>query len=257
MFSVIKSRLLVLFLLCPAFHCSSAIALAAPWQSAAASAQTGQLQLTVTDQNGQPLGQAFVILQQNQKSVARERTTPSGTATLRQLAPGAYTLLIEKQGFYSAVVDAVTIVPGRAAPVEVRLEPVREYKEEVEVTAQPSPIDPAETASTQAITATDISNIPYPTTRDYRNVLASIPGVVATGNQIHIAGANTQEIQDYVDGFEVSQPAGGTLGLRVNPDSLRKIETRSSRYTAQFGKGSGGLVDLQLQDGDNKFRVNA
>lgn len=226
------------------------------WQSNAASVQPGQVQLTVTDQNGQPLALVFVILQQNEKTVARERTTPSGTATLRQLAPGTYKLLIEKQGFYSTAVDAVTIVPGQTAPVEVRMVPVREYKEEVEVTAQPSPIDPAETASAQAVTATDIANIPYPTTRDYRNVLPFIPGVVATGNQIHIAGANTQEIQDYVDGFEVSQPAGGTLGLRVNPDSLRKIEVRSSRYSAQFGKGSGGLVDLQLQDGDNKFRIN-
>jgi hypothetical protein len=32
---------------------------------------------------------------------------------------------------------------------------------------------------------------------------------------------------------------------------------RSSRYSAQFGKGSGGLVDLQVQDGDNRFRINA
>ena len=32
---------------------------------------------------------------------------------------------------------------------------------------------------------------------------------------------------------------------------------RSSRYSPQFGKGSGGLVDLQVQDGDNRFRFNA
>ncbi len=251
-----KSRLLFAFLLCFALNCR-ALTISAPWQPSQAAAQTGQLQLTVTDQNGQPLGQVYVILQQNNQTVARERTTPSGTATLRQLAPGTYKLLVEKQGFYTTVVATVTIVPGQTAPVEVRLEPVREYKEEVEVTAQPSPIDPEEVASSQAITATDISNIPYPTTRDYRNVLPYIPGVVATGNQIHVAGANTQEIQDYVDGFEVSQPASGALGLRVNPDSLRKIDIRSSRYSAQFGKGSGGLVDLQLQDGDNKFRYNA
>ena len=124
------------------------------------------------------------------------------------------------------------------------------------MTAQPSPIDPQETASAQAITASDISNIPYPTTRDYRNVLPFVPGVVGR-RQIHIAGASTQEIQDYLDGFEVSQPATGALALRVNPDSLRKIDLRSSRYSAQFGKGSGGLVDLQVQDGDNRFRMNA
>ncbi len=256
MFSKSRLRLLMAFMLCCACRWSVARGTPMPlWQTA--SMATGQLQLTVMDQNGQPLGLVFVIVQQDGKTIAEERTTPSGTAILRQLAPGTYKLLVEKQGFYTTTVPNLVIVSGQAAPVEVRLQPVREYKEEVEVTAQPSPIDPEETTSAQAITASDISNIPYPTTRDYRNVLPYIPGVVADRGQIHIAGASTQEIQDYLDGFEVSQPATGALTVRLNPDSLRKIDVRSSRYSAQFGKGSGGLVDLQVQDGDNRFRVNA
>jgi hypothetical protein len=222
-----------------------------------ASAATGQLQVTVTDQSGQPLPRVIVIAQQNDKTVAQERTTPSGNALLR-LTPGTYKILVEKQGFYTAAVAKLDIAAAQQSPVEVKLQPVREYKEEIEVTAQASPIDPQETSSAQAITASDISSVPYPTTRDYRGVLAYIPGVVGDrGQQIHIAGASTQEIQDYLDGFEISQPAGGALSLRVNPDSLQKIDVRSSRYSSQFGKGSGGLVDLQVQDGDNRFRFNA
>lgn len=227
------------------------------WQ-AASPLSTGQLQVTVTDQNGQPLPLVLVIVQQNEKTVAEERTSPSGKATLRQLVPGAYKVLIEKQGFYTSAVAKLEIAAGQQLPVEVRLQPVREYKEEIEVSSQPSPIDPEETSSSQSITVADISNIPYPTTRDYRNVLPYIPGVIAdSGGQIHVAGSATQEIQDYLDGFEVSQPAGGALGIRLNPDSLHKIDLRSSRYSAQFGKGSGGLLDLQVQDGDNKLRMNA
>ncbi len=230
------------------------------------------------DQNGQPISLVIVIVQQgnapqgnvqqgnaqpsaaeqNTRIVARERTTPSGNATLRQLTPGTYELLIEKQGFYATVVPKVEVLPGQTASVEVRLQPVREYREEIEVTAQPSPIDPEQTASSQSITTEDISAIPYHTARDYRGALAFIPGVVAdSSGQIHMAGSSTQEVQDYVDGFEVSQPATGSLSLRVNPDSLHKIEVRSSRYSAQYGKGSGGLTDLEVQDGGNRFRMNA
>ncbi len=243
-------------LFCSLIFMSCQVALAAtPWQGAPVS--TGQLQVTVTDQNGQPLAMVIVIAQQNDKVVAQERTTPSGNAVLR-LAPGTYKILLEKSGFYTTAVPKLEIAAGQQSPVEAKLQPLREYKEEIEVTAQASPIDPQETSSAQAITANEISTIPYPTTRDYRGVLAYIPGVVRDiGNQIHIAGASTQEIQDYFDGFEVSQPAGGALSLRVNPDSLQKIDVRSSRYSAQFGKGSGGLVDLQAQDGDNRFRFNA
>ncbi|HET9364097.1 MAG TPA: carboxypeptidase regulatory-like domain-containing protein, partial [Candidatus Angelobacter sp.] len=253
---LLKNRLVVFVALLLCCSIGESATLAMPSQQPATS-PTGQVQLTVMDQNGLPLEQAFVIVQQNNKTVAQERTSPTGIATLRQLAPGKYKLTVEKQGFYTSVVPELVIVSAQTSPVEVRLQPVREYKEEIEVTAQASPIDPDETASAQAITAGDISNIPYPSTRDYRNVLPYIPGVLGDQGQIHIAGASTQEIQDYLDGFEVSQPAGGALALRVNPDSLRKIDVRSSRYSAEFGKGSGGLVDLQLQDGDNKFRVNA
>src|SRR2546430_8068518 len=56
----------------------------------------------VTDQNGETLPFAVVILQQHDTTLFHERPTPSGTAVLRQLAPGAYKVLIEKQGFYSA-----------------------------------------------------------------------------------------------------------------------------------------------------------
>src|SRR5712691_431262 len=203
---------------------------------------SGQLHVTVMDQNGEPLPFAVVILQQNDKTLFQERTTPSGNAVLRQLAPGAYKVLIEKQGFYTATVANIAIVAGQTLPVEVRLQPVREYREEIEVTAQPSPIDPEQSSNSQSITASEVSNIPYPDTRDYRNVLPFIPGVVAdSSGQIHVAGSSTQEIQDYLDGFEVGQPAGGALAVQLNPDSLLKIDVRSSRYSAQFGKGSGGI----------------
>ncbi|HSM84887.1 MAG TPA: carboxypeptidase regulatory-like domain-containing protein [Candidatus Limnocylindrales bacterium] len=224
-------------------------------------AQTGSpgaVQLTVTDQNGQPLPAVIVLIEQNGKTIFQGRTTPSGNAGFQHIAPGDYKVIVQKQGFYTATVDKVQVQEGATVPIEVRLQPVREFREEVEVTAQPSPIDPEQTVSSQDLTAVDISNIPYPTTRDYRNVLPYIPGVLAdSSGQIHVAGASTQQIQDYLDGFEVSQPAGGALAVRLNPDSLRKIDVRNSRYSALFGKGSGGLTDLEVQDGDNHFRFNA
>jgi hypothetical protein len=221
-------------------------------------ASSGQLHVTAMDPNGQPLGAVLVLVERDNTTVAQDRTTPSGFALLARLAPGTYKIVLEKQGFYAMTVDEVVITAGQTLPVEVRLQPEREYRTEIEVTAQPSPIDPEQTSNSQSITASDIATIPYPSTRDYRNVLAYIPGVISdTSGQIHIAGSSTQQIQDYVDGFVVSQPAGGTLAVRVNPDSLRKIDVVNSRYSAMFGQGSGGLTDFSIQDGDNHFRFNA
>jgi hypothetical protein len=71
-----KLRLRLTLLLCFVFQYCGATGLSAlPWQAAVAT--TGQLQVTVTDQNGQPLGLVIVVAQQNDKTVAQERTTPS------------------------------------------------------------------------------------------------------------------------------------------------------------------------------------
>jgi len=222
------------------------------------SALEGRLEVTVTDPSGQPLNSVAISVEQKGKTISRQRAAPSGHLIFERLPAGAYKVVVERQGFYTASIDNVGVTAGSTMPVEVRLQPVREYRENIEVTAQTSPINPEQIANTHSLTSDDISTIPYPTTRDYRNVLPYIPGVVAdSGGQIHVAGSSTQQVQDYMDGFEVSQPASGNLGVRVNPDALRKIDLRSSRYSVQFGKGSGGLTDLELQDGDNRFRFNA
>ncbi|HYL91773.1 MAG TPA: carboxypeptidase regulatory-like domain-containing protein [Alphaproteobacteria bacterium] len=236
--------------------CLLASATAMPVQSTAP--ETGKLQVTVLDTNGLPVREAVVLVQQEGQTVVSDRTVPSGEILLGKLTPGVYQVTIHRDGFYPATADKVTIQPGQTSQMEVRLEPVREYSEQVDVTAQPSPIDTQQIASSHSIAANDISTIPYPSTRDYRNVLAYIPGVIVdTAGQMHISGSNTQAVQDYLDGFEVSSPVSGALTLRLNPDSLRRIDIQNGRYSAQYGKGSGGLANLEVQDGDNHFRVNA
>jgi len=219
--------------------------------------QAGEARVTVTDQNGRPLAGVRIVLFREEQPIATTRTGITGVATLEAPA-GSYKAVIEQQGYYSAQVTSMAIVAGEVLPLEIQLQPVREFTENVEVKAQPSPIDPEQTSGSESLSAQEVSLIPYPTTRDYRNVFPYMPGVIADSTgQIHVAGSSTQEIQDYLDGFEVSQPAGGNLALRLNPDSLHRIDVRDTRYSAQFGKGSGGFTDLELQDGDNNLRFNA
>lgn len=221
-------------------------------------APEGKLDVTVTDQNGQPLASAVVLVQQNDKTISQAQTTPSGRLVLDHIRAGAYKLSVQRTGFYNASIQTVQIPAGATMPVEIRLQPVREYRQEIEVRAEGSRIDPQQITGSHDLNAEEIATIPYPTTRDYRNVLPFIPGVLAdSGGQIHVAGSSTQQVQDYLDGFEVSQPASGALAVQLNPDSLRKIGVSSTRYSAQFGKGSGGLTNLEVQDGDNRFRINA
>src|SRR5579862_2002437 len=126
----IYRRSLAALLLCSVLICGRECAFSMEQQEL--SLPAGQLLVTVMDQNGQPLALVAVVVQQNDKIIARERTTPSGNAALKQLAPGTYKVLVEKDGFYTTAVPNLEIVSGQQVPLEVRLQPVREYKEEVE-----------------------------------------------------------------------------------------------------------------------------
>jgi hypothetical protein len=184
------------------------------------------------------------------------QTDFAGHCYFHGLTPEVYVLRVQKPGFYE-VTDASVDV-GVAPEVEVRLEHLQERKEVVNVVESPPAIDPAQIAATEQITAKDILNLPYPATHDYRNVLNYIPSVVQDNNgQPHVAGGQTFQMLTLLDGFNVTQPANGLLLLRVNTDAIRSINVETSRYSAELGKGSGGVLDINTGIGDDHYRVSA
>lgn len=222
----------------------------------ASAQQTARIEVVVTDQNGSVLPDTVVTVLRNGSAVASAATNFSGQAIFT-LPPGTFTVQAEKKGFYTAKSDAVAVASGETTSLQVRLQQYQQFSEQVEVLGQPSPIDVQQTSSSHQLTGDEIIGIPYPTTRDYRNVLPYIPQVIQdTSGQPHIAGGDTQQTLAYLDGFEMSQPAGGALILRVSPDSIRRIDVQTSRYSAQYGKSSAGLLALDTQSGDNKFRYS-
>ena len=84
-----------------------------------------------------------------------------------------------------------------------------------------------------------------------------IPGIVqdATG-QIHLNGAPTRQILDQLDGFNITDPASGFFDARVPVDALRSVTVYGSRYPAEYGKASGGVVDLESGMGDDRYRFS-
>ena len=250
-----KFRVLLFVALCCNLAGSSEKMLASELWQQPQPAQYGYLQLRVVDQNGIATG-AKITVQRDDVMVSSSEM-PAIENSRFQLLPGTYKILVEKQGFYSVTAEKITITASQTTPLEVHLQDVRTHSEEVEVAAQSSPIDPQQTAASHTITGEDITNIPYPSTRDYRNILRFLPGVITdNGGTNHVAGGGSQQTEDYLDGFEISQPTGG-LGVRLNPDSLRQINVETSRYSAQFGKGSAGFAAFETYDGNNQFHFNA
>jgi carboxypeptidase family protein/TonB-dependent receptor-like protein len=192
---------------------------------------------------------------QTQKAHA-DQTDYAGRSEFRDLAAGSYRLRVVREGFYEVTKEGVEIRGGQE--LEVTMNHQQEYYEKVNVVASPPVMDPAKTASSEKLTTREIIDLPYVVPRDIRYALPMIPGVLqdATG-QLHLDGSSTRQINDQLDGFDITDPVTGLFQLRVSVDALRSADVESSRAPAEDGKGAGGIIALSTGMGDNRWRYTA
>jgi hypothetical protein len=216
-----------------------------------------KLAINVIDENDVAVPSALVELASSQQaSPLRCETDFAGRCVFVNLSAGAYRLRIEKQGFYATILPDVQ--PQTASNIDVTLSHQQEVREVVNVVESAPTIDAAQISSKEQLTGMDIIDMPYPATHDYRNALNFIPGVVQdSSGQPHVAGADTHQTLTVLDGFNVTQPANGLLLVRVSTDAFRSIEVEPSREPAEFGKGSGGVLNLNTGIGDDHYRFIA
>jgi hypothetical protein len=220
-------------------------------------AQTpSRLLVIVLDENGIAVPYARVTLQPPSPALAlRCETRISGVCEFLRVPQESVQLRVEKEGYYSATSSIDSRI---SSEFEVTLDHLKEIKETVDVHESPPVIESSQTASQERLTGMDIINVPYPASHDYRNVLNYIPTVfVDPYAQVHVAGSQTYQTVTVLDGLNVTQPSNGQLLLHVSTDAFRSIRVEPSRNSAEFGKGSGGVIQLETGIGDDHYRFIA
>jgi len=215
-----------------------------------------RLLVIVLDENGIAVSSARVTLQPPLPALAlRCETGISGFCEFLRVPQESVQLGVEKEGYYSVISSIDSAV---ASEFEVTLHHLKEIKETVDVRESPPVIESSQTASQERLAGMDIINVPYPSGHDYRNVLNYIPTVfVDPYAQVHVAGSQTYQTVTVLDGLNVTQPSNGQLLLHVSTDAFRSIRVEPSRYSAEFGKGSGGVILLETGIGDDHYRFIA
>jgi hypothetical protein len=211
--------------------------------------------LTVVDEDGLPVSDAQVTLSEPGRTPVQLQTDYAGRCVYPLHSNSPYLLRVQKPGFYQALEDHTD---ASRQSIEVRLAHEQVVRQEVNVVSSTAGIDPEQTSDKSAFNTPEIVNIPYPTSRDIRNLLPFTPGVVqdSTG-QIHVAGSPTYATLDLLDGFDIRSPVSGELAMRVSADAVRSIDIETTRYPVEFGKATGGVVAFHTGMGDNKLRFNA
>jgi hypothetical protein len=210
--------------------------------------------LTVVDEDGLPVPDAQITLSEPGHSPRQLQTDFAGRCTYTLDSGQPYQLQVQKPGFYRT---SGSQTDAHRQVIEVRLTHEQEVRQEVNVLSSPAGIDTEQTSDKSSFNTAEIVNIPYPTSRDIRNLLPFTPGVIQDGSgQIHVAGSPTYATLDLFDGFDIRSPISGNLAMRVSADAVRSIDTETTRYPVEFGKATGGVVAFYTGMGDNKFHFN-
>ncbi len=223
-----------------------------------APAQTTQrITLEVVDENGVAIVNARVNVTSADGSITLQcRTGPAGMCALALPVSGIYNVHIERENYYASETSNVHF--SQATVSQFTLARQREVREVVDVVESAPAINPEQVSAQEQISGVDIIDLPYPATRDYRNALNYIPQIINDiYTQPHITGAETYQTLVLFDGFNVTQPANGDLLLRTSTDSFRSINVQTSRVSAEYGKSSGGVLELNTATGDDHFRFAA
>ncbi len=228
-----------------------------PWLSASAQPPKARVIVHVSDENGLAVESAAVSAEAaDSRETLRCETGFRGQCELYGRAGELYRFQVHKEGFYPIVAHEIRV--EEFAELLFVLNHFQEYNEEVQVAESAHDIDLAETSNQRKLQQQDMLNLPYKTARDFRNVLPLLPGVLQDAEEkIHPAGAAAHQVASQMDGFSVSHAAGGFIEPRLSIGALRSVQLQTSRYSAEYGRGSGGILALETGMGDDRYRFSA
>ncbi len=214
--------------------------------------QTGTLTGTVKSTDGASIPDAAVVVTspvlQGERAVA---TDVNGVYSIPSLPPGTYTIRVTMDNLTPVEVSAVLPL-GAIASVDVTLA-IAAVSETVlvEGVIPPAVTSPQTSAN---ITAGEVNALPMGRTPYL--IAELMPGVTTntpSPNQLTISGGFAYDNVFLVDGVDVNDNLLGTVNDLYIEDAIGEIQVLTSGVSAEYGRFSGGVVNIVTKNGSNRF----
>lgn len=230
----------------------------------------GSITGAVTDPSGAAIADAQVVL--TNLGTAEKRTQSTGADGLYSfpnLFPGRYKVEVEKTGFKHFTRPEVVVEVNQSARIDVTLQ-VGEVTQTVEVSGE-TPLFQSETSSLgQVVEARKTNELPL-NGRNIFNLTTVAPSVVPQGNSygtpvgknpfdfanFQVGGSFANQSAEYLDG----QPLNiGYINLPLilpTQDSISEFKVQYNNLGPDWGKFSGGVINLSTKSGTNQWHGSA
>ena len=234
------------------FFCLLAALTLASTIAVAQGVQTGTLTGAVKSIDGAVIADAAVVV--TSPALQGERTAVTdvnGLYLVPSLPPGTYTIRFAKEGL--TPVELTALLPlGATASVDALLS-VAQVTETVLVEG----VTPPAVTSTQTsanITANDVNALPLGRTPYL--IAELMPGLTTNTpnrDQLTISGGFAFDNVFLVDGVDVNDNLLGSMNDLFIEDAVGEVQVLSSGVSAEYGRFSGGVVNVITKSGSNLF----
>lgn len=228
------------------------------------SVTTATLSGRVEDQSHAVVANAQVTARQAETNLTSTTTTGrDGGFRLSYLPVGPYEIVVHRDDF-SDWKQSVALTVGAAFDVSVTLV-VAAAETQVTVTGQGPVLEAARTQVSGTLSRTDADTLPL-NGRNFLDLALLIPGVSPTntgsnqlfaetsavpGQGISVGSQRNFSNNFVVDGLSANDDAAGLSGVFYGLDAVNEFQVITSGAQAEFGRASGGYVNMVTKSGTN------
>src|SRR4029453_14632312 len=218
--------------------------------TAQSQATTGVIEGTVSDPSGAPIAGATVLVKNTATNLERTLATDADGRFRALLLPlGPYRVTVSLTGFATLVREGIVLTVGQAANLALQLK-VSTLQEEVVAQAD----------SPARITSPAIKGLPN-NGRNFLDFTKLTPGVSIVqgpdGDELTINGQKGLANNISVDGADFNNPffgeqrGGQRPPFTFNMDAIKEVVVVAEGAPAEFGRSSGGFVNVVTKSGTN------
>jgi len=224
---------------------------------------TGKIVGSAFDPSGAPISGAVVVAKNEGTGESRQvNSDENGDFTIPILPVGNYTVTITAKGFSVFEQKGIVLEVDQNISVMAHLQ-VGTNAEVVQVTGDTGQnVDLVDATVSQVVDSQRVVDLPL-NGRDTLQLQFIMPGVsydndgVAHGQGQHegvVVNGNRPGSNYYLlDGVDMTDSYLSVAPVFPAPDALQEFDIQTSNFTAQYGRSSGGLVNVASRAGTNSF----
>jgi len=215
----------------------------------AAQEKSGTVQGVVRDADGLALpGVTISGSGANMMGTRNTVTDQNGMFRFVNVPPGEYTINATLAGFQPLKQDSVPVTLGDTVHLDMTME--SGFGDTIEVTSETMMIDTTSSKVGANITSEFTSSVP--TDRQYQMVMSILPGAIEGNNPVMHGSAGSDNMY-LIDGATSVDPATTTWSTAINFDNIQEVQVTTGGIGAEYGRGTGAVVNMLTKSGSNEF----